>query len=88
MAPLLPLIRGHHERLDGQGYPDGLVADHIPLPLRCLTVSDIYDALTSERAYRQALEHDEALKIIRTEASQGMWDARLVDLLPDTLAKL
>ena len=56
--------------------------------MRCLTVSDVYDALTSERAYRQALEHDEALKVIRTEAAQGMWDAGLVDLLPDTLAKL
>ncbi len=88
MAPLLPLIRGHHERLDGQGYPDGLMADKITLPLRCLTVTDIYDALTSERAYRKALEHDEALEIIRTEASLGMWDARLIDLLADTLAKL
>jgi len=88
MAPLLPLIRGHHERLDGRGYPDGLAADSIPLPLRCLTVSDIYDALTSERAYRQALPPDEALKVIRAEASAGMWDAGLVDLLADILAKL
>ncbi|HEY6548695.1 MAG TPA: HD domain-containing phosphohydrolase, partial [Vicinamibacteria bacterium] len=59
MAPLLALIRGHHERLDGKGYPDGLRGDEVPLALRCLTIADIYDALTSDRAYRKALEQDE-----------------------------
>ena len=50
----LALIRGHHERLDGRGYPDGLKGDAIPLPLRCLSVADVYDALTSDRSYRKA----------------------------------
>jgi putative two-component system response regulator len=81
MAPLLPLIRGHHERLDGSGYPDRLKGDAIPLPVRCLTVADIYDALTSDRAYRRALPSEGALRIMREEATVGMWDVRLIDLL-------
>jgi putative two-component system response regulator len=83
MNPLLPLIRGHHERLDGRGYPDGLKGDQIPLPLRCLTVSDVYDALTSDRSYRKAMTAEAALEIIRREVSVGMWDVRVVDRLAD-----
>ena len=79
MAPLLALIRGHHERLDGRGYPDGLKGDEIPLILRCLTIADVFDALTSKRSYRDALPHEKALAIMRQEASVGMWDARLID---------
>jgi putative two-component system response regulator len=81
MAPLLPLIRGHHERIDGKGYPDGLKGDAISLPLRCLTLADVYDALTSDRSYRKAMPIADAFRIIREEASVGMWDARLVDTL-------
>jgi putative two-component system response regulator len=81
MAPLLDLIRGHHERLDGRGYPDGLQAAAIPVSLRCLTIADVYDAITSDRAYRKAIPRDAALKIMREEATAGMWDMRLLDLL-------
>ena len=80
MAPLLDLIRGHHERLDGRGYPDALVGDGVPVPLRCLTIADVYDAITSDRSYRKALPRDRAFKIMSEEASIGMWDPRLVDL--------
>src|SRR6185437_5631007 len=80
MAPLLALIRGHHERLDGRGYPDGLHGDGVPVPMRCLTIADVYDAITSDRSYRKALPRDRAFKIMSEEASIGMWDARLVDL--------
>jgi putative two-component system response regulator len=80
MAPLLELIRGHHERLDGSGYPDNLRADGVAVPLRCLTIADVYDAITSDRSYRKALPRDRAFQIMRDEASTGMWDARLVDL--------
>jgi putative two-component system response regulator len=85
MVPLLDLIRGHHERLDGRGYPDGLSADQISLPLRCLTLSDIYDALTSDRAYRPALPKEQAFKIMREEASLGMWDMGLIDKFNDMI---
>src|SRR5581483_8996207 len=53
--PVLPIIRSHHERWDGSGYPDGLAGEDIPLLARILQVSDIYDALTSERPYKPAL---------------------------------
>jgi len=88
MAPLLPLIRGHHERLDGRGYPDGLRAEAISVPLRCLTISDVYDALTSNRAYRKAMPREAALRIMREEAAAGMWELRLIDLFGDKVAHL
>jgi cyclic di-GMP phosphodiesterase len=87
MAPLLALIRGHHERLDGRGYPDGLKAGQIPVALRCLTVSDVYDALTSDRSYRKAMTVDAALALMRKEATVGMWDLRIVDTLGEVVAK-
>jgi len=82
LTPLVPLIRGHHERLDGTGYPDGLRGDEIPRALRCLTVADIFDALTSVRAYRAASPTDKALAILANEARAGLWDADIVALLP------
>jgi putative two-component system response regulator len=88
MSPLLHLIRGHHERLDGRGYPDALKGESIPLALRCLTTADVYDAITSDRAYRKALTRDRALEIMREEASVGMWDARVIDTFSNTLARL
>ena len=87
MAPLLTLIRGHHERLDGRGYPDGKKGDEIPLILRCLTIADVFDALTSERAYRGALTHEKTFEIMRQEASVGMWDARLIDTFAEAVVK-
>jgi putative two-component system response regulator len=88
MAPLLALIRGHHERLDGRGYPDALRADAVSVPLRCLTVADVYDAITSDRSYRKAIPRDRAFKIMSEEATTGMWDARLVDLFFDKVQHL
>ncbi|HZM51114.1 MAG TPA: HD domain-containing phosphohydrolase [Vicinamibacteria bacterium] len=87
MAPLLALIRGHHERLDGRGYPDGLQGDAIPLPLRCLSVADVYDALTSDRSYRKALGQEEAMRLMRQEASVGMWDLRIVEALDRVVSR-
>ena len=87
MVPLLALIRGHHERLDGRGYPDGLKGDAISLPLRCLSVADVYDALTSDRSYRKALARAEAMRLMREEASVGMWDLRIVDALDRVLTR-
>ncbi|HEV7498803.1 MAG TPA: HD domain-containing phosphohydrolase, partial [Vicinamibacteria bacterium] len=69
------------------GYPDGLSGDALSLPLRCLSVSDVYDALTSDRSYRKALAHEEAFRVLREEASVGMWDLRIVDLLADVVAR-
>jgi len=67
LAPVLPIIRSHHERWDGSGYPDGLAGDGIPLLARILQVADIYDALTSERPYKHALSPEEAFAVMEEE---------------------
>ncbi len=69
-----PIIRHHHEKLDGSGYPDGLKGDRIPLTVRIMSVVDVFDSLTTERTYRKTLSHDEALAIIAGEVERGWWD--------------
>lgn len=76
-----PIIRGHHERLDGSGYPDGLRGDQIPLIVRVLTTVDVYDALATDRCYRKALSKSDALQQMRIEVERGWWDGSLVDAL-------
>jgi len=78
-ASVLPIIRHHHERLDGTGYPDGLRGNEIPLNARILTTVDIYDALTMDRPYRKAQSQKEAFAQMRTEVERGWWDSRLID---------
>ncbi|MGB7588725.1 MAG: HD-GYP domain-containing protein, partial [Solirubrobacterales bacterium] len=65
---LTAIVRHHHERLDGNGYPDGLVGDQIPLGARIVAVADTFDALTSRRPYRPAMAHREALALLDEEA--------------------
>ena len=79
LADVLPIIRHHHERWDGTGYPDGLKAEQIPLLARILQLADIYDALTTERAYKPALTMEEALAVIDEEAARGWRDPKLVE---------
>jgi len=67
-APFVPGARHHHERYDGRGYPDGLAAKAIPLDARILAVADAYDAMTSDRSYRPALGHDEAIARLHADA--------------------
>lgn len=78
LRPILPLIRHHHERMDGTGYPDGLYSGEIPLKARILQVADVYDALINDRPYREALSSEEALEILRQESMHGWLDASLV----------
>jgi HD-GYP domain-containing protein (c-di-GMP phosphodiesterase class II) len=66
---LVPGIKHHHERYGGFGYPDGLEGDEIPLVARIIAVADTYDAMTSDRAYRKALDSSEAVRRIRAAAS-------------------
>jgi putative two-component system response regulator len=77
---VLPIIRHHHERWDGTGYPDGLTADQIPQLARILQVADIYDALTNPRPYRTACTPAEAVEIIREEADRGWRDPEVVQV--------
>jgi putative two-component system response regulator len=81
LADVAPLIRHHHEKLDGTGYPDGLKGDEISLEVRVLTVADIYQALVSERPYKKAFPADTAVGILRAEAAKGWWDPRVVETL-------
>ncbi|HXG62786.1 MAG TPA: HD domain-containing phosphohydrolase [Planctomycetota bacterium] len=81
---VIPLIRHHHERLDGSGYPDGLRGQEIPLEVRILTVCDIYDALRTERPYKPAFPRERSLRILRDEAARAWWDREVVE----TLARL
>ncbi len=76
----IPLIRWHHERLDGRGYPDGLFGGAIPLAVRVLSVADVYDALASERPYRAAMLHDECRKVMVKDAAGGGLDPELVEV--------
>jgi putative two-component system response regulator len=81
----VPLIRWHHERLDGKGYPDGLSGDAIPLLVRVLSVADIYDSLASERPYRGPLPHETCLEILRDNALDGGLDLELVTLFTEII---
>lgn len=65
-----PIVRSHHERWDGSGYPDALAGEQIPLTARILCVADIYDALTTTRSYRPALSRDEALRIMEGDVGR------------------
>jgi putative two-component system response regulator len=76
---VLPIIRHHHEKQDGSGYPDGLKGEQIPLTARILQVTDIYDALTTDRPYRKALPVEKAMAIMREEVKRGWWDGSLVN---------
>jgi putative two-component system response regulator len=76
---VLPIIRHHHEKQDGSGYPDGLKGEKIPLTARILQITDIYDALTTDRPYRKALPLDKALSILREEVKRGWWDGPILD---------
>jgi putative two-component system response regulator len=87
LAPVRPIIRSHHERLDGSGYPDGLAGDDVPLLAQITGVVDVYDALTTERPYRGALTPDGAFEKLYEEVDRGMHERSLVDLFRQTLGR-
>jgi putative two-component system response regulator len=74
---VLPIIRHHHERFNGSGYPDGLEGEKIPVTARVLQLADVYDALTTERPYKRALTQDEAMATMEQEVQRGWWDPTL-----------
>ncbi len=78
MRGVVPIIRHHHERWDGSGYPDGLVESEIPHLAQIFQVIDIYDALTSERPYKKAFSPEESLKIIAEETCKGWRNPALI----------
>jgi putative two-component system response regulator len=76
---VLPIIRHHHEKLDGSGYPDRLRGEQIPITARVLQIVDVYDALTTARPYKRAFSAHEALETMATEVAKGWWDPRIFD---------
>jgi len=83
--PVLPIIRNHHERWDGSGYPDGIAGEDIPLLARILQVADIYDALVTERPYKPALSVEESFSVMEEEVRRGWRDPELVPLFISTM---
>ncbi len=83
MVPVLPMIRWHHEKLDGSGYPDGLKGDEIPVAVRIVTIADIYDALRTRRSYKPAFSKEQALDLLVQDVQAGRLDSTLVAAFAD-----
>ncbi|MEM9464364.1 MAG: HD-GYP domain-containing protein [Actinomycetota bacterium] len=80
LADLALAVRGHHERMDGRGYPDGLVGDEIPIVARVVSVCDSYDAMAYTRHYREGMDADRVRAILQEHAG-AQWDAEVVEAL-------
>src|SRR5258705_9845890 len=78
--PVVPIVRAHHEKWDGSGYPHGIKGEEIPIGARILAAVDCLDALASDRQYRRALPLDEAMKVVEQESGKG-FDPRVVEVL-------
>jgi len=87
-ANLLTIIRQHHERMDGSGYPDGIKGDEILVQSRLMAIVDIYDAVTQERHYKPAFTRSEAVKILRLEVGEGKLDADLTEFFLDNVERI
>jgi putative nucleotidyltransferase with HDIG domain len=83
---VMPLVRWHHERMDGTGYPDGLKGGSIPLLVRILAVADVYDAIVSDRPYRVAMTHEICQAVMTENAAGGGLDPDLVRTFFDVVA--
>jgi putative two-component system response regulator len=85
---LLELVRHHHERYDGSGYPDGLQGEEISIGARILGIVDAFDALTSARSYRQSFSPEETLDLLGKETAAGMWDPEVFAALAKMMQRL
>ena len=82
-----PMVRNHHERWDGCGYPDRLTGNAIPLSARILCVADVYDALTTNRSYRKGFDHDRAVEVMSENNATGHFDPAIFDLFLEWAAE-
>ncbi len=85
--PVVPIVRSHHEKWDGTGYPDGLKREAIPIGARILSAVDCFDALASERPYRRALSPEEAMTTLSAEKGRS-FDPRVVEVMERRYAEL
>ncbi len=79
LRPIMPAVRNHHERWDGKGYPDGMQGEDIPLVARIVAIADAFDAMSTDRPYKRALELADCEKLLRRNAGT-MYDPRLVEV--------
>lgn len=86
MRRILPIIYYHHERLDGSGYPDGLSGGDIAQVVRIVSVADVFDALTTNRAYRPAMTFEQAWKVVDEEVAKGRLDPAAAQALREVIA--
>ena len=82
---VVPIVRHHHERWDGSGYPDRLGGEAIPLGARIMAIVDVYDALITVRPYKSAFSHEDAISILRKETDRGLWDPDVTRTFVETL---
>ena len=87
LRPLLPIIRHHKEHWDGTGFPDALRGDEIPLGAQIVGIVDVYSALTTDRPFRQAIKHEQALENLRERVRRGLHNAKLVEEFINALEK-
>jgi putative two-component system response regulator len=85
MELVRPIMRHHHEKWDGSGYPDGLKGEGIPLGARIISVVDVFDALHTDRPYKAAMSRSEAVSLLIRETDAGYWDPRVVETFLDIL---
>lgn len=83
----IPIVKWHHERLDGMGYPDRLSGDEVPFLVRIAAVADVFDAMTSTRAYRAGIEPAIVLKVLRDDSERGILDGLVVEALERAIAR-
>jgi putative two-component system response regulator len=93
LEPVLPIIRHHHERLDGSGYPDGLKGEQIPVLAQIFSIIDIYESLRLWRPYRPPLTEPHAIQVMAEEVGKGFWNRRIFEgfrdhVLPGLEARL
>lgn len=82
---VLPIVRWHHERPNGTGYPDRIGGSDLPLLPRIISVSDVFDALSTDRPYRKRMEISECIRILREDASRGNLDTLVVEAMAEIL---
>lgn len=87
LADVCPVVRHHHEKFNGTGYPDGLIGESIPYLARVFQIIDAFDAMTSERPYKPAFSLEKTIKTLRDETSKGYWDPKLMEKFIEFIEK-
>jgi putative two-component system response regulator len=87
LSDVCPVVRHHHEKYNGTGYPDGLIGDSIPYLARVFQILDAFDAMTTERPYKKAFSLETTIETLREETTQGYWDPKLVERFIEFIEK-